>query len=65
MFTPVEEIARQFSIPKLSELRPRYNITPTQPVAAIRSQKEGLRSLDMLRWGSSPTGRRNSVSAAA
>ena len=54
MFTPVKEIARQFSIPKLSELGPRYNVTPTQPVAAIRSQKEGLRSLDMLRWGLVP-----------
>ena len=54
MFMPLAEIARQFGVAELVELEPRYNIAPTQPVAAIRSDKQGLRSLDMLRWGLVP-----------
>jgi putative SOS response-associated peptidase YedK len=54
MFTPLAEIARQFGVAGSLELDPRYNIAPTQPVAAIRSNTEGLRSLDMLRWGLVP-----------
>ncbi|WP_333832772.1 SOS response-associated peptidase [Rubrimonas sp.] len=33
---------------------PRYNICPTQPVAAIRLDAEGRRALDALRWGFIP-----------
>jgi putative SOS response-associated peptidase YedK len=35
--------------------RPRYNIAPTQPVAAVRpSLKDGHRELVMLDWGLIP-----------
>lgn len=54
MFTPLAGIARQFGVTGPVKLDPRYNIAPTQPVAAIRSNTEGLRSLDMLRWGLVP-----------
>jgi len=54
MFTPLAEIARQFSVTELPTLEPRYNIAPSQSVAAIRSDEEGLRRLDMLRWGLVP-----------
>ena len=49
-----EEVATFFetngSIP---ELRPRYNIAPSQPVAAVRAE-ETSRELAMLRWGLVP-----------
>ncbi len=54
MFTPLAEIARQFELGDLPSLEPRYNIAPTQSVAAIRADDAGLRSLDMLRWGLVP-----------
>lgn len=54
MFTPLAEIARQFGVADLASLEPRYNIAPTQSVATIRADQEGLRSLDMLRWGLVP-----------
>ena len=34
-------------------LRPRYNVAPSQPVAAVRAEGEGRR-LSMLRWGLVP-----------
>jgi len=54
MFTPLAEIARQFGINEPSSLEPRYNIAPTQSVAAVRADRKGLRCLDMLRWGLVP-----------
>ncbi len=35
------------------ELRPRYNVAPSQPVAAVRAEKTS-RELAMLRWGLIP-----------
>ena len=35
-------------------LRPRYNVAPSQKVAAVRSSDDG-RSLSMLRWGLIPS----------
>ncbi len=54
MFTPLADIVDQFGIDKASPVEARYNIAPTQPVAAIRADKEGLRQLDLLRWGLIP-----------
>ena len=42
---------------EVRELRPRYNIAPTQPVAVVRADPDGdagARSLSMLRWGLIP-----------
>ena len=36
------------------DIKPRYNIAPTQDVAAIRENKEKQRELTMLRWGLVP-----------
>src|SRR5215469_12656002 len=36
-------------------LEPRYNVAPTQPVAAVRAAADGHRSLAMLRWGLIPS----------
>jgi putative SOS response-associated peptidase YedK len=44
-----------FTSPTLLTSGPRYNIAPTQPVAAVRSDpKEGHRELVMLHWGLIP-----------
>lgn len=54
MFTPLADIVEQFGIDQATPVEPRYNIAPTQPVAAIRADKEGLKQLDLLRWGLIP-----------
>lgn len=54
MFTPLAEIQRQFDVANGPGLEPRYNIAPTQSVAAIRADTDGLRSLELLRWGLIP-----------
>lgn len=51
------EIAEHFRLDPadLPDLRPRFNIAPTQPVAAVApSSKEEGRSLALLRWGLVP-----------
>ena len=35
-------------------LRPRYNVSPSQEVAAVRAGEDGRRRLSMLRWGLIP-----------
>jgi putative SOS response-associated peptidase YedK len=53
--SPDSGIATQFNLLNLPALEPRYNIAPTQPVAAVRMQEEGIsRELVMLRWGLIP-----------
>ncbi|UCC64700.1 MAG: SOS response-associated peptidase, partial [Anaerolineae bacterium] len=55
LITPAETIAEQFQLPKVPSLSPRYNIAPTQPVAAVRQPPgNGGRELAMLRWGLIP-----------
>lgn len=55
LITPAETIAEQFQLPEVSSLSPRYNIAPTQPVAAVRrSPGNGGRELTMLHWGLIP-----------
>jgi putative SOS response-associated peptidase YedK len=50
-----EEIAEAFGLDESPELAPRYNIAPTQPVAAVRLEA-GRRRLGTLRWGLVPEG---------
>ena len=54
--SPDSGIAAQFSLLDLPPLEPRYNIAPTQPVAAVRMAVEGAaRELVMLQWGLVPS----------
>jgi putative SOS response-associated peptidase YedK len=53
MATPGEVIADAFALSEVPSLGPRYNITPTQPVAVVRGAT-GARRLDLLRWGLVP-----------
>jgi len=49
-----EQLATQFQLTGAPELAPRYNIAPTQPVAAVRACDAG-RELALLRWGLVPS----------
>ena len=52
--TPGQTIAEAFELQAAPDLRPRYNIAPTQAVAAIRDAGAG-RDLVMLHWGLIPS----------
>lgn len=49
----VECIQERFEAEQAEELRPRYNIAPSQPVPIIR-QDDGRRTVAMVRWGLVP-----------
>ncbi len=54
--TPAHEVAKAFRLPAtLLELAPRYNISPTQQVAAVRlDTMTEARQLTYFRWGLVP-----------
>jgi len=53
--SPDSGIAAQFNLLELPALEPRYNIAPTQPVAAVRMAAESAaRELVLLHWGLIP-----------
>lgn len=51
---PGETIAELFHLSSVPALAPRYNIAPTQDVAAIRTSTGGGRELVALHWGLLP-----------
>jgi len=52
---PSKNVREHFMLPEIPDLMPRYNIAPSQNVAAIRQLAENWpRQLDMLRWGLIP-----------
>ncbi len=53
-YSPSEATAALFGASGSLEMKPRYNIAPTQDVAAIRNDAEGGRELTALRWGLIP-----------
>lgn len=56
-YSPTEAAAALFGVSTAVEIKPRYNIAPTQEIAAIRNTGEGQgdeRELVMLRWGLVP-----------
>jgi len=54
-FSPRETVTELFGVDIPLEFHPRYNITPSQPVVAIRADDGGKPSLAMLRWGLIPS----------
>ena len=49
-------LAELFDLPDTPTLKPRYNISPTQTVAAVRVAHDGgRRELALLRWGLVPS----------
>jgi putative SOS response-associated peptidase YedK len=53
-YSPGEAAAALFGVSASLDVRPRYNIAPTQDIAAIRADERGTRELVMLRWGLVP-----------
>ncbi len=51
--TPVSELQKLFRFPEAPNLAPRWNIAPTQDIAAVRRGEDGNR-LALLRWGLVP-----------
>ena len=53
-YSPAEAAAALFGVTAAPDIQPRFNIAPTQDIAAIRKDKEGERELVTLRWGLVP-----------
>ncbi len=53
-YSPSEATAALFGVDGALAVEPRYNIAPTQFVAAIRDNDDQQRELVMLRWGLVP-----------
>jgi len=52
---PDADLTVQFNLPAIPNMQPRYNIAPTQPVAAVRLAAESMtRELALLHWGLIP-----------
>jgi len=53
-YSPSEATAALFGVHASTEVVPRYNIAPTQFIAALRNDEENSPELAMLRWGLVP-----------
>jgi len=53
-YSPTEATAALFAVSDVPVVKPRYNIAPTQSIAAIRASAEETRELALLRWGLVP-----------
>jgi len=51
---PGPVLAKLFDLADEPTIVERFNIAPTQDVAAVRQDAKGVRSLDLLRWGLVP-----------
>ena len=52
LIAPGETVAELFQLPEVPTLAPRYNIAPTQPIAAVRvSGATRQRELTHFHWG--------------
>jgi putative SOS response-associated peptidase YedK len=54
LIAPGAVLAEQFGLPEEPPIAPRYNIAPTQPVAAVREAAGGGRELTHFHWGLIP-----------
>ena len=53
-YSPAEATAALFGVTGTPEIKPRFNIAPTQSIAAVRVGAENSRELALLRWGLVP-----------
>jgi putative SOS response-associated peptidase YedK len=51
---PGDVIAEIFALARVPDLRPRWNIAPTQDAPVVRAAPDGSRHVDLLRWGLVP-----------
>jgi len=54
-YSPSEATAALFATSGSLDVKPRYNIAPTQDIAAICLDEDGSRKLKFLRWGLVPS----------
>lgn len=54
LFASPELLAEYFALAEPPSLAPHYNVTPGQDIAAVRVDRDGVRSLRALRWGLVP-----------
>ncbi len=54
-FSPREAVQELFGVDCGVDLQPRYNIAPTQTVAALRTGAAGSAEVALLRWGLVPS----------
>ncbi len=52
--TPADLLAARFGPPQVPDLRPRFNVSPTQPVPVVGAKPDGRRGLALFRWGFTP-----------
>jgi putative SOS response-associated peptidase YedK len=50
-----EEVATHYQLAEVPFVAPRYNIAPTQPVAAVRLDNHGERQFTFFQWGLIPS----------
>ena len=56
LHAPVDTLRRAFGFAERPNLRPRYNIAPTQTVPVVRRKDDGGgRELALVRWGLIPS----------
>jgi putative SOS response-associated peptidase YedK len=53
-YSPHEAVARLFGVADAPAIEARYNIAPTQYVAAVRAADDQRRAVSMLHWGLVP-----------
>ncbi len=53
-YSPTEATAALFDVSVVRQVKPRYNIAPTQDIAAVRVGADDSRELTLLRWGLVP-----------
>ena len=51
----MDTLLEYFGITQLIELKPRYNIAPSQNILVVRQNDKGVRSCAYLRWGLIPS----------
>src|ERR1051326_7116375 len=52
---PASELAEMMGLPSMREVRPRYNVAPSQMVLAARLDGDGRREAALLKWGLVPS----------
>ncbi len=50
-----EDVAEHYQLSEIPFVAPRYNIAPTQPVAAVRLDQAGRREFTFFQWGLIPS----------
>jgi putative SOS response-associated peptidase YedK len=53
--SPPEAVRAYFGYPDTPNFPARYNVAPTQPIAAIARNRDGVRRFRLMRWGLLPS----------